>query len=80
MFNDATNFFVISHYFSFFLSNFAEKFRQMKKYILDLTVSEVCRINDKYVLIKLTHAEKLPPMVPGQFVEVRVVPSPSYFN
>ena len=79
MFNDATNFFVISHYFSFFLSNFAEKFKQMKKYILDLTVSGVCRINDKYVLIKLTHAEKLPPMVPGQFVEVRVDGSPTTF-
>ncbi len=79
MFNDAANFFVISHYFSFFLPNFAEKFRQMKKYILDLTVSEVCRINDKYVLIKLTHAEKLPPMVPGQFVEVRVDGSPTTF-
>lgn len=51
----------------------------MKKYILDLTVSEVCRINDKYVLIKLTHAEKLPPMVPGQFVEVRVDGSPTTF-
>ena len=79
MFNVTANFFVISHYFSFFLSNFAEKFRQMKKYILDLTVSEVCRINDKYVLIKLTHAEKLPPMVPGQFVEVRVDGSPTTF-
>jgi dihydroorotate dehydrogenase electron transfer subunit len=79
MFSVAANFFVISHYFSFFLSNFAEKFRQMKKYILDLTVSEVCRINDKYVLIKLTHAEKLPPMVPGQFVEVRVDGSPTTF-
>ncbi|MDD7317614.1 MAG: dihydroorotate dehydrogenase electron transfer subunit [Prevotella sp.] len=51
----------------------------MKKYILDLTVSEVCRINDKYVLVKLTHDEKLPPMIPGQFVEVRVDDSPTTF-
>ena len=51
----------------------------MKKYILDLTVSDVCHVNDKYVLIKLTHAEKLPTMVPGQFVEVRVDGSPTTF-
>ena len=36
----------------------------MKKYVLDLIVSSVDHINDKYVLIKLTHAEKLPEMAP----------------
>ena len=51
----------------------------MKKFILDLVVSDVCRINDKYVLVKLTHAEKLPLMEPGQFVEVRVDGSPATF-
>ena len=75
----AAKFFAISPFFSFFLPNFAEKFRQMKKYILDLVVSDVCSINDKYVLVKLTHTEKLPPMVPGQFVEVRVDGSPTTF-
>lgn len=44
----------------------------MKKYILDLTVKAVERINDKYVLIKLTDENQLPEMLPGQFVEVRV--------
>lgn len=44
----------------------------MKKYVLDLIVGSVERINSKYVLIKLTHEEQLPAMKPGQFVEVRV--------
>lgn len=61
------------------MPNFAEKFSVMKKHILDLVVSELVRINDKYVLIKLTHDEKLPPMMPGQFVEVRVDGSPTTF-
>ena len=43
----------------------------MKKYILDLTVRAVERINDKYVLIRLTDDKPLPEMRPGQFVEVR---------
>lgn len=43
----------------------------MKKYILDLTVRAVERINDKYVLIRLTDGKPLPEMLPGQFVEVR---------
>ena len=51
----------------------------MKKYILDLTVSSAEHINDKYVLLKLTHPEKLPEMLPGQFVEVRVDGSPATF-
>lgn len=51
----------------------------MKKYILDLTVKSVERINEKYSLLRLTHADALPEMVPGQFVEVRVDNSPSTF-
>lgn len=43
----------------------------MKKYILDLTVKGVERINDKYVLLRLTDDKPLPAMLPGQFVEVR---------
>ena len=44
----------------------------MKKYILDLTVVSVERVHERYVLIKLTDKVSLPPMLPGQFVEVRV--------
>ncbi len=44
----------------------------MKKYILDLTVKAVERINGKYVLVRLTSDSLLPDMHPGQFVEVRV--------
>lgn len=51
----------------------------MKKYIIDLTVSSVEHISDKYVLLKLTHVDKLPEMLPGQFVEVRVDDSPKTF-
>lgn len=48
----------------------------MKKHILDLTVSSVEKMNERYALIKLTHEEPLPEMLPGQFVEVRVDNSP----
>ena len=43
----------------------------MKKYVSDLKVVSVEHINDKYVLIKLTQDERLPEMLPGQFVEIR---------
>ena len=51
----------------------------MKKYCLDMTVSQVVHINEKYVLLKLTHKDTLPEMFPGQFVEVRVDGSPTTF-
>ena len=51
----------------------------MKKYILDLKVKQVEQIHQRYVLIKLTHEDTLPEMLPGQFVEVRVDGSPSTF-
>lgn len=51
----------------------------MKKYILDLAVRAVERISPKHVLIRLTDAQPLPEMLPGQFVEVRVDGSPSTF-
>ena len=51
----------------------------MKKYILDLTVESVERVHERYVLIKLSDKESLPPMLPGQFVEVRVDGSASTF-
>ena len=52
---------------------------KMKKYVLDLKVSSVERINERNVLIKLTDDKPFPEMLPGQFVEVRVDGSPSTF-
>ena len=53
----------------------------MKKYTLDLKVLSVEHLHERYVLIKLTRhdGEPLPPMVPGQFVQVRVDGSPQTF-
>jgi dihydroorotate dehydrogenase electron transfer subunit len=50
-----------------------------KKYSLDLTVKEVQRLHERYVLIRLTDSQPLPPMRPGQFVEARVDGSPTTF-
>ncbi len=45
----------------------------MKKHILDLQVVACERLHERYVLLRLTNAEApLPPMVPGQFVQVRI--------
>lgn len=49
------------------------------KYCIDLTVSAVEHINEKYVLIRLTQSAPLPKMQPGQFVEIKVEDSPSTF-
>ena len=51
----------------------------MKKFILDLLVTENVQLNSQYVLLKLTHSEKLPPILPGQFAQVRVDGSPETF-
>ena len=51
----------------------------MEKYALDLRVKSVEQIHARYVLIKLTDDQKLPEMLPGQFVEVRVDGSPKTF-
>ena len=51
----------------------------MKKYCLDLTVTSAEHLSDKHVLLKLTHKDALPEMLPGQFVEVRVDNSPTTF-
>ncbi len=51
----------------------------MQKFLRDLTVSEVSFPHKRYVLIKLTDTQPLPPMLPGQFVEVKVEGSPSTF-
>lgn len=44
----------------------------MKKYIVDLTVTENIRLHANYVLIKLTQEAPLPEMLPGQFAEIRI--------
>lgn len=51
----------------------------MKKQIIDLTVRQTVHVHERYVLLKLTHEEPLPKMLPGQFVEVRVDDVPSTF-
>ena len=51
----------------------------MKKQIIDLTVRQTVHVHERYVLLKLTHEEPLPVMLPGQFVEVRVDDVPSTF-
>ena len=51
----------------------------MKKYILDLTVTENARLHANYVLLKLTSPSPLPDMLPGQFAEIRVDGSPTTF-
>lgn len=52
----------------------------MKKYILDLTVTAATMVHERYVLLRLTDpSQPLPPMLPGQFVEVRIDGAPSTF-
>lgn len=51
----------------------------MKKFILDLTVADNIKLHANYVLIKLTHTNPLPEMLPGQFVEIRIDNSPTTF-
>lgn len=52
----------------------------MKKYILDLKVTAVERPHERYVLLKLTDEKAaLPPMLPGQFAQLRVDGSPTTF-
>ena len=51
----------------------------MKKYILDLTVTENVQLHAHYALLKLTSPTPLPEMLPGQFAEIRVDQSPTTF-
>ena len=53
--------------------------RFMKKFVLDLTVTSSDRLHENYVLLKLTHHDPLPEMLPGQFAEIRIDGSPSTF-
>ncbi len=51
----------------------------MKKYMLDLVVSDNISLNNSYSLLKLTHQDSLPEMLPGQFAEVLVDNSTTTF-
>ncbi len=44
----------------------------MKKYVLDLTVTENISLHPRYALVKLTQDDPLPEMMPGQFAEIRI--------
>ena len=46
----------------------------MKKYVLDLRVTENLALHTHYVLLKATSPDgsKLPEMLPGQFAELRL--------
>lgn len=51
----------------------------MKKFMLDLIVRKNEILNDQYFLLILSSKERLPEMLPGQFVEVRVENDSSTF-
>ena len=51
----------------------------MKKYMLDMKVTENSRLHKNYCLLKLTSEQALPEMLPGQFVQIRVDNSPTTF-
>ncbi len=51
----------------------------MKKFILDLFVTESTKLNANYVLLKMTSPSALPDMLPGQFAELLVSDSPKTF-
>ena len=52
---------------------------RMKKYVLDLQVTENTMLSYDCCLLKLTAENRLPDMQPGQFVAVRVDSSPHTF-
>ncbi len=51
----------------------------MKKFILDLELKENSILDKKHFLLKLTSPSPLPPMLPGQFVQVLVKNSQEVF-
>ena len=52
----------------------------MKKYILDLSLTAVERLHERYVLIKATDTERpLPEMMPGQFAQLQIEGSKQTF-
>ncbi len=53
--------------------------QSMKKYCLDLRVVHREALSPAHVLLRMTHEEELPRMLPGQFLEVRIPGSPTTF-
>ena len=52
----------------------------MKKYLSDLIIKSIEHLRKDYVLIKVSPVEEqLPPIYPGQFVEIKVNNSTSTF-
>jgi len=52
----------------------------MKKYILDLTLTTVERLHERYVLLKATDTtQPLPEMIPGQFAQLEIKGSKQTF-
>lgn len=51
----------------------------MKKFIIDLEVTENKRLNSNYVLLKLRSNSTLPDILPGQFAELKVDKNPNVF-
>jgi len=51
----------------------------MKKFIADWTVRENILFGNEYCLLKLGLDEKIPEILPGQFVQVRIDDSPTTF-
>lgn len=51
----------------------------MKKFILDLELKENSILDKKHFLLKLTSPSPLPPMLPGQFVQILVKNSQEVF-
>lgn len=49
----------------------------MKKYLVDLTVKEVQKLNASCVLLTMTDDKPLPDCAPGQFAELRVDETPT---
>lgn len=51
----------------------------MKKFIIDLEVTENKKLNSNYVLLKLRSNSTLPDILPGQFAELKVDKNPNVF-
>lgn len=49
----------------------------MKKYLADLTIKEVQKLNESCVLLMMTDEKPLPASLPGQFAELRVDKTPT---
>lgn len=51
----------------------------MKKFIHDFEVLYNLRLNNQYFLLKLFNEEPLPPILPAQFVQIKIEDSPETF-